>query len=129
VGSRPGTLTVTDDASSSPQTVSLSGTGIVPVALSAGTLSFGNQTVGTSSSAKNVTLKNNQTIPLSISLISTNGDYAQSNNCPSQVSPGASCVISVTFRPTLSGQRLGTLTIKDNASSSPQNVKLSGNGS
>ena len=50
VGSQTGTLSLTDNTVGSPQTVSLSGTGVAPVvSLSATSLSFPGQTVSTSS--------------------------------------------------------------------------------
>jgi hypothetical protein len=128
LGTRSGSLTITDNAITSPQSASLSGAGVVPVALSAGSLSFGTQTVGTPSSPQTVTLKNNQSVPLSISSISTSGDFAQTNNCVSPVDSGSSCTITVTFTPTATGTRTGTLTISDDAISSPQLVNLSGAG-
>jgi hypothetical protein len=44
------------------------------------------------------------------------------------VSAGASCAISVTFKPTAAGRRTGILSISDNATDSPQTVGLSGTG-
>ena len=56
-GSQTGTITVSDDAIGSPQTVTLSGTGIAPAATFAPTtLAFGNQNVNTTSAAQTVTL-------------------------------------------------------------------------
>jgi hypothetical protein len=48
--------------------------------------------------------------------------------CGSTLNPGASCVISVTFRPTNSGTQTGSLRLTDNAANSPQVVGLSGTG-
>jgi hypothetical protein len=59
VGTFNGTLTVTDDASNSPQTASLTGTGLAQVTLSSSSLGFGKQKVGTTSAPKSVILKNN----------------------------------------------------------------------
>jgi hypothetical protein len=127
-GTLTGTLTITDDANTSPQAVSLSGAGVVAVALSAGSLSFGNQAVNTTSAAKTVTLKNNQSVALNLSSIATSGEFAQTNNCVTPISPGVSCTISVTFTPTSTGATTGTLTVSDDASTSPQVVSLSGAG-
>ena len=66
---------------------------------------------------------------LAISSISTTGDYTQTNTCPATLTFGASCVISVTFTPSTSGSRPGTLTITDNASGSPHVIPLAGIGS
>jgi len=128
-GSRTGTLTIADNASNSPQTVQLSGTGVLPVTLSPTSLSFGAQPVGTSSAAQSVTLTNNQSATLTITSIAASGDFAQTNTCGGSVRAVATCTISVTFRPTAIGSRTGTLTVTDNASNSPQAVSLSGTGS
>ncbi|MGA8865906.1 MAG: choice-of-anchor D domain-containing protein [Candidatus Sulfotelmatobacter sp.] len=98
------------------------------VLLSSSNLVFGNQAVGTTSSAQNVTLTNNQALPLNVSGIATTGDFSQTNNCGATVVAGGSCTISVTFKPTATGTRTGSLTITDDASSSPQVVSLSGTG-
>jgi hypothetical protein len=66
LGVRSGTLTVSDNASNSPQTAQLSGTGVTPVGLSPSSLAFGNQLVNATSAAKVLTLQNNQTVPLAI---------------------------------------------------------------
>jgi hypothetical protein len=122
-GSVTGTLTVSDNASNSPQTAQLSGTGATPVTLSASSLAFGNQAMGITSAVTVVTLQNNQTAALTIAGISTTGNFAQTSNCPlspSTLGAGANCAISVTFTPSALGTLTGTLTVSDNASNSPQ---------
>jgi hypothetical protein len=133
-GSRTGTLTITDNAGGSPQTVALSGTGTPPavaapaVTLSPTSLTFASQTDGSTSVAQTITLTNSGTAALSITSISTSGDFAETQTCGSSVATGATCTISVTFSPTAAGSRTGALTITDNASGSPQTVALSGTG-
>ena len=131
-GSRTGTLSIADNTSSSPQNVALVGTGTsapAPVASwSPSTLTFSSTTVGATSSPLSVTFSNIGNAPLTISSVSTSGDFAQTNTCGSSVAAGANCVISVSFKPTASGTRTGTLSIADNSSSSPQNVALTGTG-
>jgi len=134
-GARSGTLTVTDNAASNPQTVPLAGTGVSGnpvVTLSPSSLAFANQLVGTTSVAKAVTLSNTGSAALAIGSIvisGTNaGDFPQANNCGASVSAGANCTINLTFAPSASGARSGTLTIADNASGSPQAVSLTGTG-
>src|SRR5271165_5957224 len=128
LGSRTGTVTITDNASNSPQTVSLTGTGIAQTTVSPASLSFGNQAEGTSSAAKTVKLTNNLPTALSISSIGVTGNFAQTNTCGTSLSGGTNCTISVTFTPTALGSQTGTLTISDSATNSPQTVPLTGNG-
>ena len=135
LGSRTTSLVVTDSASNSPQSSSLSGNGIAPVVLSPTALSFGNLVEGTSAS-KTVTLKNVQTIPLTINSIAINGgngsaDYSLGGNCPispSTLGSGASCSINVTFSPVALGSLTATLVVTDSAANSPQSAGLSGTG-
>src|SRR5207247_2503460 len=100
--------------------------------LSPTNLTFSTQAIGTTSAAKNVTLKNTGTAILTISSIAitgTNaGNFAQTHTCGSSLAAGASCGISVTFRPTASGTRTAAVSISDNAAGSPQKVPLSGIG-
>jgi hypothetical protein len=131
LGARTGTLSVNDDASNSPQTTQLSGTGIIPANLSASSLAFGSQSVGATSPVKTLTLLNNETLPLTITGISTSGDFAATSNCPSSpntLAAKANCTISVTFTPTLLGARTGTLTVSDSAPNTPQTTQLTGSG-
>jgi hypothetical protein len=131
-GARPGTLTITDNAAGSPHTVSLTGTGTAPaVGLAPTSLTFGNQLLNTTSAAQTVTLTNTGTGPLMIISIVASGDFAKTSACPispATLAAGANCVISVTFTPTATGARAGTLTITDNATPSTQTVGLTGTG-
>jgi hypothetical protein len=130
VGSATGTLTFTDSAVTSPQTVSLSGTGIGPVTLSVTSLSFSTTVAGNTSAAKTVTLTNNQSSALSITSIKTNPPFAvASNTCGTSVPTGKNCTVGVTFSPTAVGSVTGTLTFTDSAVTGPQTVSLSGTGS
>jgi Beta-propeller repeat/Abnormal spindle-like microcephaly-assoc'd, ASPM-SPD-2-Hydin len=131
-GTRNGTLTVTDSATGSPQTVALTGTGVVlsaTVALTPGSLVFPTVTLGTTSAAQTITLGNTGNAPLSISTIAVTGDYSQANNCPASLTAGSTCSISVKFTPVGTGTRTGTVTISDSVTGSPQNSALSGTGS
>ena len=128
-GSRSGSLTITDNASPATQTVSLTGTGTAPVVgLSPTSLTFPAQLVGTSSSAQSVTLSNTGSAALSITSITTSGDFSQTNTCGSSLAASASCTLSVTFKPTATGTRTGVVTITDNASPATQTVSLTGTG-
>jgi len=133
-GSRSASLNFTDNASNSPQTVPLSGTGTAPaVSLSTTSVSFGNQLVGTTSAASAVTVTNNGTASLTFTSIAVTGDFAiaasgTTCNTSAPVAASSNCVINVTFTPTAAGSRSGSLTLTDNASGSPQVVGLSGTG-
>jgi hypothetical protein len=134
-GSRSASLTITDNASGSPQTVSLTGTGVAPattISLSPTSLTFGQENMNLTTPPQTVTLSNTGNALLSISgigIIGNNGyDYAQTNTCGTSVAAGANCLISVTFTPIDTGPLNASLAITDNASNSPQTVSLTGTG-
>jgi Abnormal spindle-like microcephaly-assoc'd, ASPM-SPD-2-Hydin len=91
-------------------------------------LTFASENIGSTSSAQSATLTNTSNAGLAISSISASGDFAQTNNCPASLAAGLSCTIQVTFAPTATGTRTGTLTVHDNASGSPQSAGLTGIG-
>jgi dienelactone hydrolase len=130
VGSRTASVTINDNAVGSPQSVNLSGTGVVSgpnATLSPTSLTFATQLVGTSSSAQSITLSNYGTMALNITSIVASGDFSP-NTCGSSLPAGASCTINVTFKPTQIGTRTGAVSITDNAPGSPQKVSLKGTG-
>jgi len=136
VGNRTATVMITDDGAGSPQSVTLTGTGVEPIVmLSTTSLPFAGQLITTPSAAQGVTLTNNGTAPLIISSIAisgaNSGDFAENNNCPastSSLAAGAKCTINVTFTPTATGNRATNIAITDDAADSPQAVALSGTG-
>ena len=123
-----------DNAAGSPQTVSLSGTGIAPaVSLSTTSLSFGSQAVAITSAAETVTLTNTGSAALSITNLAVVGadlgDFIEiANTCGGSVAAGGVCTIGVTFTPSASGERTATLSITDNAPGSPQTCEPFGRG-
>lgn len=130
---RSATLTLTDSAVNSPQTVALSGTGVLQVTLSAATFAFGNQVDGTTSAAKTVTFTKNTSTALAVSSVALTGTNAgefavSSNTCGVSVGGHSSCKISVTFAPVTPGAKTAALTITDGANNSPQSVSLTGTG-
>ena len=130
-GAESATLNIADNASGSPQTVGLTGTGIsgAAVTLSTNSLQLPDTHVNQTCQPGTVTLNNTGTAPLAISGISVvSGPFTQTNTCPTSLAPGSSCVVTVTFVPTTTGAQTGTLTITSNAPSSPNTVALSGNG-
>jgi len=130
LGARNGTLTLTDNAANSPQTVSLSGTGTVQATLTPATAIYRKQKVGTTSLPKVFTLTNKQTgATLDNIAIATTGDFSVSGTtCGTSLNPQGICVISVVFTPTATGTRTGTLSVSDSAINSPQTSTLTGTG-
>ncbi|MET7424854.1 choice-of-anchor D domain-containing protein [Dactylosporangium sp. NPDC005555] len=127
-GTRTGTLTVAYGGSSVG--VALSGKGVATgsPALTANptTLNFAATTVGSYSGAQTVTVTNTGTAAANVSGVSVAGDYSQTNTCGTTIAAGANCTVSVTFRPTVTGTRTGSLTV--NYGGTPLSVVLSGQG-
>jgi Bacterial Ig-like domain (group 2)/Abnormal spindle-like microcephaly-assoc'd, ASPM-SPD-2-Hydin/Galactose oxidase, central domain len=129
LGTRTATLTITHNASTSPQSVALTGNGIAPVTISRPSLTFSSLLVGSTSPAEIVTLLNHLNTDLAITSVAATGDFAvASNTCGSSVGPAGRCTIGVTFTPTALGSREGILTISYNAFGSPSLVTLTGTG-
>jgi hypothetical protein len=91
-------------------------------------LSFPSQALNTTSSAQTVTVKNTGTAAATLSQIAATGDFSETNTCGTSIAAGASCTVSVTFTPTASGTRTGSLTIASNASNGLVTVALTGTG-
>jgi hypothetical protein len=94
-------------------------------------LSFSDQALQTQSVAQTVTLTNTAETPLAITGIEAAGDFQINDGCPATLAAGASCTFKVTFMPTATGTRTGTVTVHDDWSGSvsdPQTVKLIGTG-
>ena len=132
-GTRTGTVTITDNASNSPQTIPLTGSGVsssgsTTVSVSPASLSFGRVKVGHVSASQTVTVTNTGSASVSLGGVAASGQFAETNNCGSSLAVGAGCAINASFAPTSSGTQSGTLTISDNASGSPQTVSLTGRG-
>lgn len=91
---------------------------------------FGNQAVGSSSAVKSFTVTNSGDQSLSIGTLAVSGNFAVSGNtCNGATVPAAgTCTFGVTFSPTSSGVKNGSVSIPSNAASSPDVVSLSGSG-
>lgn len=91
---------------------------------------FGSVAVGSHSQAETVTLTNTMSTPLPIASIMASGiDFTQTNNCDTQLAPGAQCAMQITFQPAISGPRIGTVIISTTSDpASPHLLVLNGIG-
>src|SRR5262249_54301564 len=89
-GTRSGLLTVVDTGANRPQTAALSGIGVAPpLTLSATSLNFGKQIVGTSSPSQTVTITNNSGSTIrNIAVLSSTADFPQNWGCPTSLKTG-----------------------------------------
>jgi len=129
------TVTVTGTSGSLTHTTNISLTvtaGSSPaVTLTPTSLTFPKRLVGTTSPSKKIKVLNSGNATLNISGITISGDFALATSpkpCGATLAPGKFCKIAVTFTPTQTGTRSGSVTITDNAPSSPQQVPLTGTG-
>jgi uncharacterized repeat protein (TIGR01451 family) len=99
------------------------------IAFSTIALDFGSQAVGVASSPQTVTVTNVGVNALNVTSVvpSGSGDFLATSTCAT-LAASATCTITVTFKPTASGVRTGVITITDSASTSPQEIQLSGFG-
>jgi len=135
-GQRTGTITISDDAPNSPQSVQLTGTGAAPppgtpaVKLTPSSISFGTVTQGSTVTAQVITLTNSGTGTLHITSVTTGGtnagDFSLTNNCTApSYAVGATCTIGVSLSPIVTGARAAFITISDDAPNSPQTISIS----
>jgi hypothetical protein len=98
------------------------------IAATPASLQFSALPVGSTSAEMTVLLRNMSSSPLSITAITTTGDFAEFNTCGNQVLAAGSCSVSVSFTPTASGVRNGSIVIQGNEAESPFSLPLNGIG-
>jgi phospholipase C len=122
-----GNLIIYSNDPASPQMVLLGGDGTA-VKLSAISLTFGSQVVGTTSPPMPVTVTNKGSNALTFASIVVSGDFAETDNCLGGIAPKGNCTINVTFTPSQTGTRTGNLVLNDNDGNAPQKIPLAGTG-
>ena len=142
VGIQPvGTAAISFNASGSPQSITLSGTGSQPTIVSPTSINFGQVVIGTQSATKTVTLDNLQSASLSITQLVFAGPFILDTNtanttCPisggtvsGSLAGNTSCRIGIIFAPTATGATSGgEVTVISNSPSGPLPVSLAGTG-
>ncbi len=131
-GNRTGVVTITDVLGQhgvpTPHTINVNGLGSALALSTTGTVTFGPQTVKTTSAPKAITITNSGSTAITVSSVVASTPFAQSNNCTSIPAQG-SCTINATFTPPAAGNFPGTITVTDSDVSSPQVINLGGTGS
>ena len=144
-GSATGTLTVTSNATNSPTTIALSGTGVQSssptppsppgrgnqpqISVTPGSASFGSVNPGTTG-MQTLTISNPGNADLIVIQASLSGaSFAFSGlTLPMVVPPGGSSPFAVSFTPAAAGAYSGTLTLMNNSRTPAMGVSLSGAG-
>ncbi len=138
-GARSGSLTITTNAATSPDTLNLSGTGVAVVLApvlswtpSTTTLDFGALTVGNSSTPQTLSLSNGGNAVAHLTAITVSGasssDFALgTGTCAagSSLAVGSTCTVVLGFTPTAAGTRSATLTLASDGTA-PPSVSLTG---
>jgi hypothetical protein len=106
-----------------------------PVArLSASEAAFEDTTIGQTSAAVSVTVKNVGLAALTVSGVSVTGadqtqfEVAPGGGCDAPIAPDAQCTVDVAFKPTSKGEKTAALQIASDTPSSPSTVALTGKG-
>jgi trimeric autotransporter adhesin len=132
LGPRFSAVEIASDASTSLEFLSLYGAAATPanIVLAPTTLNFGSVLVGTPASLT-VQVANNGGVPSTFTAVSATGDFAAAGDCPTAGRPlpaNTSCTVQVTFTPTATGRRTGTLSVATDATTLPLTVALTGIG-
>jgi hypothetical protein len=126
-GPAMGTLTITDDAANSPQTVTLSGNGVVGIIrISPAVIRFGRQREETMSVPRSIVLSNPYEVPLSLGVIVIQGQFLYSAACGTVIVPGGNCTVTVYFTPSTTGTLTGIMFLSGGAPTNPKKVDLIG---
>jgi hypothetical protein len=133
-GTSTGSVSLSTSGDISPNTIGLTGTGVLPqpsltLTVSPGSVSFGNVQVG-SSGSQTVSLLNPGTGPVNISQATMTGSAFAMNGLalPMTLGPGQSSAFTVSFLPAGTGSASGSISVVSNASNSVSTVALSGMG-
>jgi hypothetical protein len=136
-GTATGTLSLSTNANVTPNTIPLTGTGVLPpqatptlsLTVSPLSISFGSIPVGTSST-QTVSLVNPGTGTVSISQAPVTGSsFGMSGLAlPLTLGPGQSGAFTVSFHPAGTGSASGSISVMSNASNAVSTVALSGTG-
>jgi hypothetical protein len=98
------------------------------ILLSTTSLTFATQAVATESSAQLITVTSDGNQPVTFGTPAISGDFVETDTCSGQtLAVGATCTFSVSFAPTQTGTRTGTLTVYANIPGGQATVSLSGN--
>ncbi len=130
VGANTDSLVITHNASGSPTTYSVQGTGVAPnFGITPPNLDFGNVAIG-SNAILQATVNNSGTSSLVISNItSSDGQFTFTpNTFPVTIAAGGNQIFDITFTPSAVGANTDSLVITHNASGSPTSYSVQGTG-
>jgi hypothetical protein len=116
-GARSAVMTILDDTITGSNFVQLNGTGLGPAkaTLTPTTEAFNPETVNVASGPRIITLANTGGVAMTISSYTFTGanpaDFTQTHTCGATLNGGATCTISVIFKPAAIGAKSATLSV------------------
>jgi hypothetical protein len=124
-------LEILSDSSTSLEFVSLLGMATPStLGLSPASLDFGTVLVGVSTT-RPIRITNSSRVPAVFRSITVTGDYTVQGDCPSfgsQLAPAAACTLKVTFKPSHTGSRAGSVSVATSLTTLPLSATLTGIG-
>jgi hypothetical protein len=129
-GAASGSLSVVSNASNSPLSIALSGTGTAAgaLAVSPTSLSFGNVTDGSSSALSGSLTASGASVTVSSASLNNSEFVLSGISLPGTIAAGQSATFTVTFTPQASGATSASLSFASNASNSPTVETMTGTG-
>jgi hypothetical protein len=136
-GTRSATLTFSGTPESVQPTVTLTGTGLLPVAVTPTTVDFGSHGLKGPTAAKAarevmVTNNTSSSTPLSFAITgAARGDFlphTEATTCGATLAAHSSCVVSIRFDPKAKGARSATLTFSGTPGTTQPTAALTGTG-
>jgi len=135
---RSASLSIAHNATATPTTVALSGTGTsapqAVIALNKNALTFTSQALSTTSGAQTVTLSNTGTAPLTLQALTLGGsnaaEFKLGGTCAvgGTLAAAGTCSLQFSFTPTAIGTRMASLAIVSDASNGTATINLTGTG-
>lgn len=99
------------------------------ITLSANSLTFISQQVGTQTGAQTITVTSSGNSPVTFGTPAVTGDFTETDTCAGQtIAVNATCIVSVVFAPTATGTRTGLLTLYAGVAGGQATVSLTGVG-
>jgi hypothetical protein len=116
-------------AAISPLTLAFSQTTPTGLQVSATSIDFGEAAIDSDTPPRTITLTNPTKSNITMEQIITSGiDFSQKHDCGQTLAPGAQCTIQVSFKPVISGPRIGNLDVMGSDPGSPHFIALIGTG-
>jgi hypothetical protein len=129
-GSASGSVSVVSNATNSPATITLSGTGVQPqISVLPTSVGFGSVTTGvTNTQTLKISNPGTASLTLSQAVLTGSGFSMSGFSTPLTIAPGGSYSCTISFAPASAGTFSGSLALSNNSPTSSLSVPLSGTG-